>query len=724
MTSLEEAIGIYEDILHLRPSGHEKHAEAVSNLGEALFSFCFHVGTNTASVHRCFELLREALRLRPPGNPLRDHSLHHLAKALYFIGYKQQSGDSDTLTESIQLNREALQLRPVTHPQRVNSLNNLACALRRSFEHCGKWELLEESIGNLRHLLQLLEPGHWLRASSLTNLAMALQESFQHQGGFETLAEAISLHREALQLCPVGHTLRWSTLENLARAIRMAFSSQRLPELLSEVTELDREVLQLMPVTHLERGRAMSNLADSLLAKFRQHRDQSTLAEAVGLLRQALGLLRTGHLDRDIAVYNLAEALFATYNVDRDSDHLYEAIKLHREALTLRPLGNVRRLESLQRLANLLCRAEIGSWAEAVDFYREALDLSPPGYPARARLLFDSSKCLLEPSSPFFNLSEGITRLSEGYSDPFTHVNQQLRCAVSELGKVEDAYNVSTETCDPQARQHLSRRILELYSQVISLLPRAANLGLNHATRLQAVVGTDEIARNAAARAIRMGRVSQAVEMLEEGRGVFWSHTLRLRSDAFDDVPVDDASELQGILRRLEHEAHLADIADSTPALREMNLEKRRQLNQQAEALIAKIRGYPGLSRFLMPAPFASLVSSLPPGYTVILNASKLGHYALIINGTTRFATSLKLGNSHKGFDSETIRWHVDRNPCREEAPDKDAIRATRFSNGRQLESMEAVLALVWTSIVEPVINNLGLKVGNVSPLERINYDS
>jgi tetratricopeptide (TPR) repeat protein len=545
MASLEEAIELYENVLRLRPSGHEKHVEAVSSLGEALYCHCLHVGTDTARAHRCFELLREALRLRPPGNPDRDHSLHHLARALYFVGYKQRSGGSDTLTESIELNREALELRPVTHPQRVNSLNNLACTLRRSFEHCGNLELLEESIGHLRHMMQLLEPGHSLHCSALTNLAMALQESFQHQGGFETLAEAISLHRKALRLRPAGHPRRWDILENLARAIRMAFSSQRLPELLSEVTKLEREVLQGMPATYLERGRAMANLADSLLAEYQQHRNSSTLAEAVGLLRQALDLLPAGRLDRDIVVYNLAEALFATYDVNRDSVHLHEAIQLHREALTLRPLGNVRRPESLQRLGNLLCRAEIESWAEAFAFYHEALNLSPPGYPARARLLFDTSKCLLDPSSPFFNLSEGIKRLSEGYSSPFTHVNERLRCAVSELGKVEDAYahDESTETGDPQARQHLSSRILDLYSQVISLLPRAANFGLNHATRLQAVVGTDEIARNAAARAIRMGCVSQAVEMLEEGRGVFWSHTLRLRSDAFDDVSVDDASE-------------------------------------------------------------------------------------------------------------------------------------------------------------------------------------
>jgi hypothetical protein len=49
--SIEEAISAYEQVLQLRPLGHEMRAEAVSDLGEALHAFCSHNGTDDTRAH-------------------------------------------------------------------------------------------------------------------------------------------------------------------------------------------------------------------------------------------------------------------------------------------------------------------------------------------------------------------------------------------------------------------------------------------------------------------------------------------------------------------------------------------------------------------------------------------------------------------------------------------------------------------------------------------------
>jgi hypothetical protein len=254
--------------------------------------------------------------------------------------------------------------------------------------------------------------------------------------------------------------------------------------------------------------------------------------------------------------------------------------------------------------------------------------------------------------------------------------------------------------------------VLELYSQIIGILPLAANFGIDHKARLRAVVGTDRIARNAASRAVLDGRVSVAIETLEEGRGVFWTQTLHLRTTAFEGVPRDDREELQRLLLLLDRATHGSQTSELSAAQRERELGSRRHLNEQAQSLIAKIRGYPGLNRFLLPSAFDAVFGSLPDGFVVIVNTSDVSHHALLLHRPTGLATSVGLDFPHTGFDSSSLKARLPRDGA--SALEVDSSRAMRLSSG-ETDSLDYVLGLLWTSIVWPVINRLGLKVGYTS---------
>jgi hypothetical protein len=717
VTGIEEAIVIYDEILGLRPVGHEHRAEATGDLGNALFFFCIHHEMDPARSIRCLELTREALSLHPFGHPTRHQALHNLARALAWISYEHQAGGMDALTESIDLNREALLSRPIGHPERDKSLASLAFALMRAFYHCGDLDFLAEAIESQRQTLQVQQPGHPLRDRALHNLAVLLVVNFEYQGGLDSLSEAISFQREAMELRPAGHVDRYTVLDSLAQALATSFQLQGRTEALAEAILLDKEALQLLPTGHPQRGRILANLGAILMLDFEQRRRFPVLSEAIATLREAQNLLPPGSFSRDAALNNLAEALLLSFNEHKDRAHLLEAIAIHRDILMVRSPGHWRRLLSLRRLGNLLCIFESQSWVEALALFREALDICVPGYPARAELLSDMTKCFLTPESPFFDLSQGIAQLFECYSDNFSHVNLRLGLAVSDLPRLEAAFKETTVGAHASTRVDHSSRILELYELAIGLLPRAAHLGVDHKNRLQAVAGCDEMARSAASRALLLGRMPKAMEMLEEGRGTFWSQTLRLRATGLDGVPDGDRQELERLFRLLELGARRVETSNLSAAQRERDLEARRRLNEEAEALIVTIRGYPGLDRFLLPPVFATLLDALPDGFVVVVNISKLGCHALLMHRTTKLAASLELKSTGSTFDTLALRTQLPRDAMSEMDPDaqQEDDNVTRAMRLRPVEprSFEGVLAELWTSVVGPVLDRLSLQASD-----------
>jgi hypothetical protein len=575
--------------------------------------------------------------------------------------------------------------------ERVDLLKTLADTLSKEHQVSYSIENIEEAITIYEEVLQLRPSNHPQHTEALCDLGGTLERFCVHHGEDKPWARGqrcIQLLRESLELRSPGHPLRDESLQVLAKALFTVQHSEDTSgnlQLVTESVNLNREALQLRPVGHPERLNSLQCLSLLLRELYELSGDQGTLKEVIG-------------------------SLAARFDLHGGVEDLLEAISLRRQALQLRSTGNARRPQTLQRLAKLLCRPGFQSWSEALILFREALDLCPSGFPNRATLLSDTSRCFLDPSSQAFDLLEGIPLLLEAHSDQFCHVNVRLKSAVSDLRLVENAYSAIEGTLNATDGHHMAGRILDLYIAVIGLLPCAANFGLNHDTRLQAVAGSDEIVRNAVARAVRDERASQAVEILEQGRGVFWSQTHHLRAAGLDGVPDTDRQELERLLHLLEFSARKAHNSDQTIVQREADAEARRRLNQQAEALIAKIRGYPGLGRFLLPASFEGLVGALPDGYVVILNASKLGHHALLLHRSAEVAASFELHPPQTGFDSTSVRAGLPRDLNGDVTHfDGHEKRAMRLDGGRQ-SSLDDVLALLWTSIVLPVLLKLGLQ--------------
>jgi tetratricopeptide (TPR) repeat protein len=709
---LRRSISLLREASDLCPIGHPARAETCYALGMALHT-CFEQLSDPDNLSEVITLLRNALTLRPLGHPLRDVSLNGLANALFACF--EHRGGMDILSEVISLHRQALQLRSTGHPRRDRTLNNLAIALHTSFERYGGRETMADVIALHREVLALRPIGHALRACSLTNLAGALYTEFQDQGGVDALAEATSLCREALHLRPPGHSLRDMVLHNLADILSEIFQYQGDENALSEAITLRREALSMrVPLLHITRSDQMlDGLARALQASFNHWGSNSSevLQEVIALHRDVLLMRPASHPCRDDTLHHLGVALESSYQQHHNPSVLAEAISFYREALVVRVGPHPRRHLSLMGLASSLSRVatesnELHTWRESVSLYEEAVALCPRGHPMRAKLSSALGRCLLMPISPVFDFDMGAGHLLEGLSDEFAPIKERLQNALMDLRAVESAC-ATARPSDAYATAQTRRLhdILRIYQQAIQLLPRMANFSMNHQTRYRTLIGSDEISRTAATRAILLGRVAQAVEMLEEGRGMFWAQALRLRISGLDNVPEADRLDLQRLFRALEDGARslASDSVGQSPAHRERRLENQRQLNVQAEELIATIRSYSGLHRFLMPAAFDTLLQTLPDGFVTIVNASPLGCHALVMSRDKAVSEIMELAIPHRlALGSSSIRASLPR--------DSRAMRLSQV--GRQ--DLEVLLATLWTTVVSPVVHRLGLQVSTL----------
>jgi tetratricopeptide (TPR) repeat protein len=717
---LRRAVGLLREALNLCPIGHPAQAETLYALGLALHT-CFEQLSDPDSLSEAIGVLRNALRMCPLGHPLRDDSLNGLANAL-FTRFEHQGG-TDVLTEVISLHRQALQLRLPGHPRRVKSLNNLAIALQTKFEQHGGRDTLADVIALHREVLELRPIGNSLRAQTLNNLAAALRTDFEEHGGVDALTEATALCREALNMRLPGHPLRDNSLNTLATILFMSFERQGDEDALSEAIVLFREALTMRPPPHVLRSTSLDGLARALQASFELWDFPETLQEAITLHHEALRLRPVPHPLRDETQHHFAVALETSYSISPSPDILTEAVALYREALYVRVDAHPYRHLSLMGLASALSQLaaesnEPLSWREVVSLYEEALTLCPRGHPLRPQINSRLGRCLLIPTSPIFDFDLGVERLLEGLADGYAPVKERLQDASKDLRAVEKAYNTALNEADTPEQTRRRRNVLELYQQAIQLLPRMANFGMGHLARYRTLMGSDEISRNAATRALLLGRVSQAVEMLEEGRGLFWSQALRLRTSGLDDVPEADRVELQRLFDRLDDGAHSVNWTslERPPEIREQELENQRQLSLQAEALIARIRTYAGLERFLMPAAFDSLLQTLPNGFVVIVNASSLGCHAVMLSRNGALAESLEV-QLPRGLtlDSATIRASLPREARYTAQGTLRHSRAMRLSKIVPQE-LEDLLLTLWTAVVNPIVRKLGLQVSKTTP--------
>ena len=573
MTDLEEAILLGRDTLALCTAGHPDRSMSLNSLSRYLSTRYNQLGA-MEDLNEAIVLARDALALRPPGHSLRPSSLNTLS--LYLSTRYNQLGAKEDLNEAIFLARDALPLCPPGHPDRSKSLNNLSLYLSARYNQLGAMEDINEAIVLARDALALCPPGNPDRTMSLNNLSLYLSIRYNQLGVIEDINEAIFLVRDALPLCPPGHPDRSISLNNLSLYLYTRYTQLRAMEDLNEAVVLDRDALALRPPGHPDRSMSLSNLAVDLSTRYEQLGEMEDLNEAIVLDRDALTLRPLGHPDRSMSLNNLAADLSARFNKLGAMEDLNEAIVLDRDALELRPPGHPDRSMTLDNLARHL----------------------------HTRFTQSSQ---LKDREELFSLYSQLTH-------PPSMVSSADLSAARTWIHVAEHFHHSTTLLAYETYLHL------LTHHVATLPPLP-----QHRTVLKGL--TSSLAVDTFSACLRNRSPMHAVQLLEQGRGVFWSQLTRLRS------PLDDviASGLGGMMLADEftRQTSLIRTALDTPGPDQHDQVCR--LNVELQTAVTRIRELPGLSRFLLPPLFSDLQQAACEGPVIIVNASKYGCDALVV---------------------------------------------------------------------------------------------
>ena len=618
MEDLDEAILLARTTLEFYPQGHSHRSMSLNNLAFHLSTRYNHLGA-TEDLDEAILLARTTLDLCPKGHPHRSMSLNNLA--LHLSTRYKQRGEMEDIDEAIVLVQEALHLRPKGHPDRSTSLNDLAAHLSARYDKLGAMEDLDEAIFLDRKALVLCPKGHPHRSMSLNNLAAHLSTRYKQLGAMEDLDEAIVLARQALELFLQGHPHRSMSLNNLAFHLSARYEQLGAMEDLDEAILLDRKALDLCPQGHPHRSTSLNNLAFHLSTRYKQLGAMEDLDEAIDLVRGALCLLPQGHPHRSTPLNHLANYLSSRYKQLGAMEDIDEALVLVREALDLRPQGHPLRSSSLNFIADCLSIRYIQLGAvkdldEATVLTREVLNLCPQGHPDRSASLDSLARYLCSR----FTRSKQLQDKEELFSLYAQLVNVHQPVSSMDLSAARAWIRVAEDF------QHSTillayETYLRLLIQHLAALPSLPR----HLVILKSL--TSSLAVDAFSACLRKRAPARAVELLEQGRGVFWSQLTRLRSPLADVTGSSPAGKtLADEFTRL---ALLIRNALNSPGADQH--ERLCHLNLELQRVVTDIRNLRGLSRFLLPSLFPDLQLAASGGPVIIVNASKYSCDALIV---------------------------------------------------------------------------------------------
>ncbi|OAX35455.1 TPR-like protein [Rhizopogon vinicolor AM-OR11-026] len=715
LSDLDEAIELHRAALSLRPPGHSDRSSSLNNLAISLQDRFDQRGL-LSDQDEAIDLHRAAVALCPRGHPDRSESLNNLAISLQ--DRFDQRGDLFDLDEAIGLYYAALVVCPLGHSDRSLALNNLANSLQDRFKQRGVLFDLDEAIDIHQAALALRPPGHSDRSESLNNLAVSLQDRFHHRGVMCDLDEAIDLHhqssflnnlaislrdrfnrrgvlsdldetidlhRAALVLRPPGHSDQSESTNNFANSLRDRFKQRGVTSDLDEAIDLHRAALALRLPGHSFRCESLNNLAISLQDRFNHMDILSDLDEAIDLHNAALALYPPGHSDRSSSFNNLANSLQDRFKQRGVMSDLDEAIDLHRAALTLRPPGHSDRSESLNNLAiSLQYRFDqmgvLSDQDEVIDLHRAALALRIPGHSFRSSSLNNFATAL----QSRFKQRGVLSDLDEA----FNHYSQlsQASHAVSHIDlRASKSWIASAE--------HLNHSsVLTAYQTSLIFLDHWQHLaGLSSSSHHFNLVrkATSSLAMDAFSCSLRHSALTTAVELVEQGRAVFWTQLARFQA------PVDQISASGDMGRALVVEFKelsfqfrnvLEGSTDDTTQI--------RKLTVQRDDVISRIRMLPGFSRFLLPPLFSDLQKAAQDGPVIIVNASQYSCDALIILNAQ---------------DPVHVRLDIARGEVSEWSTELQSItKDAGFSDDRlQQNLIVGILRELWQHIVSPIVTAL-----------------
>jgi tetratricopeptide (TPR) repeat protein len=641
LSALQEAVRVHEAGTRETPPADAGLSGRLSNLGTCLDDLAMRTG-DIGMLQRAVDVQREAAETAQPGDLLGPMIKANLGIALEHL--HEETGSRAALDESIALHRQAVAETPEEHIEHYPRQTNLAVALLSMYERTGDLGVLDEAIDIFRHAVNHTPEGHASRFRFIHDLASALMRLAERTGDMSGVDEAIGLWQAVVDATPAGHPAKPGRLSALATATALRF--QRDP---SDPVYLDaairdlREALDLIPDGHVQQAMLLTNFGGLLDRRFEHCGDEASLEEALSLHRRAVANTPPDHSNRGPHVSNLGIALLRKARISEDEADVTRAVAVLSQALKAISPDDPGRAVTLYALGAAQARAfELGN--------AEALEL-------------------------------GLAALRQAGDIDGASTAIRIR-ANRDRGRLA-------------ASGHAVDEALDGFGSGVRLMEEAAWAGPGRADQQRLLTELNGLPMDAAAMAIEAGHLEEAVEFLEQGRGVLLARLVEapgLHSQLQSRDP-ELAEALAWVQNALD-----ASAADSPGVISGepgpdaqilRTADRRNRLARQRAEILDQVRVRPGLQDLVGPPRLERLLAAAARGPVVIVNVSEYRCDALIISSDQLRLVPLAALTAQAV--AEQVQNLLDGADAASRAEVNDVLKWT------------------WDQIVEPVFTDLGL---------------
>ncbi|TEB22020.1 hypothetical protein FA13DRAFT_1921389 [Coprinellus micaceus] len=700
-SDIDQAIDALERAVRLTSDHSVDLPTFLGNLGGALACRFDHLGSRL-DLSQGIVTLEKAVTITPEDSPELPALLHNLSGCLN-TRY-ESTGEGSDVDKAISVAQKAVELSPEEHVDLPMSYTNLGSAHLARFISTANADDLDRCISSYRKATQLTSEGHPLLPERLHDLGSALHTHWRSSKCDSSLQEAVSVMKACLQLLPESHTQTHVSLPSKLSVLGSALCSRYVnagnyDDINESVTALRRAV-GLTHEGHSSRPTRLGELGSSLTFRFESTREETDLSEAISLQREAVRLIHSTHPSLPGELAGLGISLMRLFEISTDKKDIIEAIEVQQKAIKLTAPDHARVAVLLHNLGVSFAKAE--DIDRAIDTFREAIHIIPDTHVVLCRVHKNLGNALWrrytvkkEPE----DADNCIYHYKFASNFRFNPPQPRLEAAKNWTAKLKYYLPESEE-------------VISAFDVSVRLVTTVA--GLEQTTRrrfafLQEISG---IPLDAAATALRHGRLDKAVEWLEQGRCLVWSQLTALRT------PLQDL--------RLCNSA-LAD--ELTRLTIEQAAKRQMDLATKWVGLLEEARAIPGFEMFLQPAPLASLCGHLPPmGFVIMLTVnedrcdaialsfkqedirhislprftlSKAKQYRRIL-GMRLAAHDLRKRSSGEPQDLAT------EEPFTQESVERDAGKFRRSRTSAE-DNIQQLLRGLWTDIVQPILTTLGI---------------
>ena len=626
ITSLNQAVAAWERILshHAFAQVSESFRLVVLNNSGGTFLRRYWEQGQIRDLERALTNLQQALELTPPDSPDRPGQLNNLGSGLR-TRYTR-TGDLADLDWAIGVFEQAVTLTPPDSPDRFLYLNNLGAGLNERYRRTGDMTDLERAIAMFKQAVALTPQDSSELPGNLSNLGVGLHARYVRTGQMADLEQALRVYQQAVAKTPLGFPERYGYLTNLGNGLSARYARTGQMTDLEEMLRVYQQAVKETPPDSPELPLNLSNLGTGLSDRYARTGQMADLKRAVRVYEQALALTPPDSPERTMYLNNLGNGLRARYTRTGDMADLDRAIGVYEQAVALTPPDSPELPRNLNNLGTgLRARyARTGDMADlerAIGVYEQALALTPPDSPERTMYLN--------------NLGNGLraryTRTGQMADLEEAIRSYQRACKQGSIVALEEGLRSSRNWGSWALQRQTWQEAVEAYRYGLDAIDQLFKTQFLRASKESWLGEAQGLPAGAAYALARCGRLSEAVEVLENGRARLFAENLR-RAQV-------ELGQLERTHPQLVRRYRMA--SDKINALQNHELQKTlspeqitqemRAAQAELEEVISDIQQVKGYETFIKALTFGEIQAAshiLPLVYTAVTQA---GGLALVV---------------------------------------------------------------------------------------------